>query len=153
MITAQVEPYAACLPELVALYPAHWDELALDKDKPEAALDPMWGVYEDRDADGHILLVTLREDGRLVGYFLGFVAPGLHYRRCLTYHMDIFYIVRSARGKFGGKRMMRTLISECRRRGVKRMFVGEKLHCPAGRLFEAVGFAPVETTYSLWLGD
>ncbi len=153
MITAQVEPYADCLAELVALYPQHWEDLALDKDKCEAALDPMWNIYGERDASGHVLLVTLRESGTLVGYFLGFVAPGLHYRRCLTYHMDIFYVVRSARGRFGGKRMMRVLISECRRRGVKRMFVGEKLHRPAGRLFVAMGFAPVETMYSLWLED
>lgn len=153
MITAQVEPYAACLAQLIALYPQHWEMLALDKDRPEAALDPMWEVYAERDAAGQVLLVTLRERGDLVGYFLGFIAPGLHYRRCLTYHMDIFYVVPSMRGRFGGKRLMRALMVECRRRGVKRMFVGEKLHQPAGRLFMAMGFVPVETTYSHWLED
>lgn len=151
MITAQVEPYAACLPELKALYQDHWLELALDKEKPEAALDPMWDVYESRDAAGQLLLVTLRETGRLAGYFLGFIAPGLHYRRCLTYHLDIFRVTPDARGRMGGKRMVRALIAECKRRGVKRMFLAEKLHAPSGRLFEAFGFAPVEKTYSLWL--
>lgn len=153
MITAQVEPYVECLRELVALYPQHWEMLALDKGRPEAALDPMWEVYAERDAAGHVLLITLRERGNLIGYFLGFVAPGLHYRRCLTYHMDIFYVVPSARGRFGGKRLLRTLKEECRRRGVKRIFVAEKLHQPCGRLFAAMGFVPVEITHSLWLED
>ena len=153
MITAQVEPYAACLAELVEIYPQHWDEIALDRDKPEAALDPMWEVYAQRDADGQLLLVTLRDTGALVGYFLGFVAPGLHYRRCLTYHMDIFYVVKRVRGRLGGKRLVRAVIAECRRRGVKRMFAGEKLHKPSGRLFKAMGFEPVEMTHSLWIGD
>lgn len=153
MITAQVEPYAACLPELVAIYPGHWEEIALDRDKPEAALDPMWEVYAQRDADGQLLLVTLREAGELLGYFLGFKAPGLHYRRCLTYHSDIFYVVPKARRRFGGKRLLRAVIAECRRHGVKRMFVGEKLHKPSGRLFKAMGFEPVEMIHSLWIGD
>ncbi len=153
MITAQVEPYATCLPELVAIYPSHWEELALDRDKPEAALDPMWEVYAQRDAEGQLLLVTLRETGTLVGYYLGFKAPGLHYRRCLTYHMDICYVIPGVRGRFGGKRLLRKVITECKRLGVKRIFCGEKLHAPSGRLYEAMGFVPVEKTYSLWIGD
>jgi hypothetical protein len=33
--------------------------------------------------------VALRERGELVGYFVGFVAPRLHYPRTLTFIMDI----------------------------------------------------------------
>jgi GNAT superfamily N-acetyltransferase len=152
MLTAQVEPYQDCLPELAAQYEDHWRELALDKEQPEAALDPMWEVYNQRDAMGQLLLVTLRERGALVGYFIGFIAPGLHYRRCLTYQMDIFRVLPSVRGRFGGKRLLRAVVAECKRRGVRRMFIGEKLHTPSGRLLEAFGFRPVEVHYSLWLG-
>lgn len=152
MMTAQVEPYGACLPELQAAYFEHWRELALDQDQPAAALDPAWNVYAARDAAGELLLVTLRERGAMVGYFLGFITPGLHYRRCLTFHMDIYRVSPSVRGRFGGKRLMRAVIAECRRRGVQRMFLGEKLHRPSGRLFEAFGFEPVETYYSKWIG-
>lgn len=153
MITAQVEAYRDALPELRLHYMDHWEELALDRDKPEAVLDPMWELYEQRDRDGQLLLVTLRETGVLVGYFLGFIAPGLHYRRCLTYHGDIFRVAPAHRGRMGGKRLVRTVIDECKRRGVKRMFAGEKLHKPSGRLFAAFGFQPVETMHSLWIGD
>ncbi len=153
MLSAQVEPYAIALPELKCAYLEHWQELALDKEHPEAALDPMWEDYDQRDAAGQVLLVTLRERGKLVGYFLGFICPGLHYRQCLTYQMDIYRVLPSVRGRLGGKRLLRTVIAECRRRGVKRMFIGEKLHVPTGRLLEAFGFRPVETHYSMWLGD
>ena len=152
-MTAQVEPYSACLAELTAIYPGHWQELALDREHSEAALDPVWEIYAQRDAAGELLLVTLREFGVLVGYFLGFIAPGLHYRRCLTYQMDIYYVAPHVRGRFGGKRLLRATMNECRRRGVKRMFVGEKLHSPSGRLFKAMGFEPADLYHSLWLGD
>lgn len=152
MMTAQVEPYMAALPELVYLYPEHWEELALDKEYPEAALDPMWEVYEQRDRDGQVLLVTLREAGKMIGYFLGFIAPGLHYRKCLTCHGDIFRVVYEARGRMGGKRLMRAVLDECKRRGVSRVFLGEKLHAPCGELFAAFGAQPVERIHSLWIG-
>jgi GNAT superfamily N-acetyltransferase len=151
MITAQVEQYSDALPELAPLYLDHWSELALDKEYQEAGLDPMWDIYEQRNADGQVLLVTLRDTGRMIGYFLGFVAPGLHYRKCLTYHSDIFRIVPEYRGRMGGKRMVRAVIAECKRRGVKRMFLGEKLHMPCAELFAAFGARPVERTHSLWL--
>jgi GNAT superfamily N-acetyltransferase len=153
MMTAQVEPYFQCVSELALLYRDHWEELALDKDKPEAALDPNWQVYNERDAAGQVLLITLRDTGQLVGYFLGFIAPGLHYKKCLTYHGDIFRVLPSHRGKQGGMRLGKALIAECKRRGVKRMFIGEKLHTPASSLLTALGFLPVERTYSRWIGD
>lgn len=151
MLTAQVEPYENCVLELKALYPAHWEELALDTEHEEAALAPLWKVYDERNAQGQLLLVTLRELGTMAGYFLGFIAPGLHYRNCLTYHGDIFRVLPEYRNRFGGLRMARCVIAECKRRGVKRMFVGEKLHMPSGRLFSALGFKPIEKTYSLWI--
>lgn len=152
MMTAQVERYSDALTDLVKLYPDHWEELALDKEHPEAALAPMWEIYAEREANGQLLVVTLRELGEMLGYFLGFIAPGLHYRNCLTCHGDIFRVVPSARGRMGGKRLVRAVLEECERRGVKRIFLGEKLHAPCGELFAAFGARPVERIHSLWIG-
>lgn len=153
MLTAQVEPYADCLPELVALYPAHWRELALDQEKPEAALAPDYAGYAALDAQGQLMLVTLRDAGRMVGYWITLIRPHLHYSRCLTATMDIYRVLPEARGRFGGLRMARAVKRELIRRGVKRWFCGSKIHKDSGRLFKAIGMAPVETYYSMWLGD
>lgn len=151
MITAQVEPYQECLHELMECYPAHWAELALNKDK--VPLDPQYDVYDARDDAGQLLLVTLRDAGRLVGYFIGFIAPGLHYRTCLTLTMDIFWTHPDIRGGFAGVKLFRTVEKEAKRRGVHRMFYGSKLHKDASRLFEFLKMEPVETYYSKWIGD
>ncbi len=89
MITAQLESWVPLLPELQPLLPGHWEELALNKDK--VPLDPQWDEYLRRDKLNQLITVTLRLDGKLVGYFLGFLCPGLHYKTCLTYTMDICY--------------------------------------------------------------
>jgi GNAT superfamily N-acetyltransferase len=151
MITAQVEPYSKCLPELMECYDLHWEELALNKDK--VPLDPMYDQYEARDDAGQLLLVTLRETGRLVGYFIGFIAPGFHYKTCLTLTMDIFWTHPDVRGGFSGVKLYRLVEKEAKRRGVHRMFYGSKMHKDASRLFEYLKMEPVEIYYTKWIGD
>jgi hypothetical protein len=151
MITAQVEPYKDCLPELMECYDHHWEELALNKDK--VPLAPQYDIYEARDDAGQLMLVTLRETGRLVGYFIGFIAPGLHYQTCLTLTMDIFWTHPDVRGGFSGVKLFRLVEKEAKRRGVHRMFYGSKLHKDASRLFEFLKMEPVEVYYSKWIGE
>ena len=151
MITAQVEPYSKCLPELMECYDLHWEELALNKDK--VPLDPQYDLYEARDDAGQLLLVTLRETGRLVGYFIGFIAPGFHYKTCLTLTMDIFWTHPDVRGGFSGVKLFRLVEKEAKRRGVHRMFYGSKFHKDASRLFEFLKMEPVEMYYTKWIGD
>jgi len=151
MITAQVEPYSKCLPELMECYDLHWEELALNKDK--VPLDPQYDLYDARDNAGQLLLVTLRETGRLVGYFIGFIAPGFHYKTCLTLTMDIFWTHPDVRGGFSGVKLFRLVEKEAKRRGVHRMFYGSKMHKDASRLFEFLKMEPVEIYYSKWIGD
>lgn len=151
MITAQVEPYMDCLPELMACYDQHWEELALNKDK--VPLAPQYDVYEARDDAGQLMLVTLRDTGRLVGYFIGFIAPGLHYKTCLTLTMDIFWTHPDVRGGFAGVKLFRAVEKDARRRGVHRIFYGSKMHKDASRLFEFLKMEPVEMYYTKWIGD
>lgn len=151
MLTAQVEPFPAFLEEVKPLLSRHYEELALNQDK--VPLDPQYHVYLERDARGEVLLVTLRTAGDLVGYFVGFVNPGLHYQTCLTLLLDIFWLAPEHRGQSGGLRLFKAVEAEAKRRGVKRMFVGSKCHKDASRLFEALGYEKCEIHYTAWLGE
>lgn len=150
MLTAQIESFTERLDEFKPLFPLHWEELALNKDK--VPLVPMYEVYIERESRGELLFVTLRELGEPVGYFIGFIAPGLHYRTCLTCTMDIFFVRPDKRNGMGGLKLFRTVEKELKRRGVQRWFVGSKCHADASRLFEALKFEKVEVYYSKWLG-
>lgn len=151
MITCHVESLTEMLPELRPLLPLHYEELALNKDK--VPLDPQYELYLERDAAGGVLLVTLRDAGELVGYFIGFVSPGLHYRTCLTCVMDIFYVRQDKRGGRAGIKLFRFVEEELKRRGVQRWVVGSKCHMDASWLFELLKFERIEVYYSKWLGD
>ena len=151
MITCQVEPFPPFLEEVKPILPIHWEELALHKEK--VPLDPQYNVYLERDAQGGVISITAREDGKLIGYFVGFIAPGLHYQTCLTCTMDIFYVHPDHRGGGTGYHLFKSAEKELKRRGVQRLFVGSKLHKDASWLFEKLGYEEVERYYSAWLGD
>jgi hypothetical protein len=152
MLTAHIEPLMSQIEELKQLFVAHYKELALNQDK--VPLQPQWNVYEQREQRGETIYVTLRDKGELIGYIVGFVAPGLHYETCLTCHMDILFVKpdrRDASAK-GVLLMLDRMEHELRRRGVQRWFMGTKLHKDIGAIFRRRKFEPVEMTYTKWIG-
>jgi GNAT superfamily N-acetyltransferase len=151
MLTAAPEPWSSLIEEMKPMLPDHYRELALDQDK--VPLAPQFHVYDDRDARGEVMSIAMRREGELVGYFIGFVNPGLHYSTCLTLLTDIYWIKPEYRGQRGGTVLFDAVEKEARRRGVQRMFVGSKVHLPADWLFEHRGYAKVESWFSTWLGD
>lgn len=150
MITAQVESLTERLEEMKPLFPEHYRELALNQ--ADVPLDPQYWIYLERDKRGEVMLITLRDAGKLAGYFVGFVAPGLHYQTCLTLTMDIYYVWPSYRGNGAGFTLFKEVEKEAKRRGINRMFVGSKLHKDTSWLFEKLGYTEVERYYSHWFG-
>lgn len=151
MITAHVESFEQSLPYLKPLLPAHYQELALNQDK--VPLSPQFDKYIAAEHRGELLFVVLRNAGQMAGYFIGFIAPGLHYSTCLTCQMDIFYVHPDHRGNGAGFQLFKFVEDQLKKRKVQRMFVGSKMHKDASWLFEKLGYKPVETYYSTWLGD
>jgi hypothetical protein len=151
MITYHIESFEKRLDELKKLLPVHYEELALNQDK--VPLDPQYDIYVEREKNGGLLFVTMREMGEMVGYFIGFISPGLHYKTCLTCQMDIFYVRKDKRNGSAGLRLFRFVETELRRRGVQRWFMGSKIHADASALFKRINAEPVETYYSKWLGN
>lgn len=153
MLTSQIEPFMSQVEELKGLLDTHYHELALNQDK--VPLQPQWGLYAKRENDGELVYVTLRDMGELIGYIIGFVAPGLHYETCLTCHMDILFVRPDRRDSLarGALMMIDRMEKELRRRGVQRWFMGTKLHKDIGAIFRRRNFEPVEMTYSKWIGE
>lgn len=151
MITCMLESFEERLPELLPILPLHYEELALNKDK--VPLDPQYPIYIERERRGELMFMVVRDAGELIGYFIGFVAPGLHYQTCLTMIGDIFYLHPLHRGNATGKKLFKAVEQACRDRGVQRMFAGTKLHLDASWLFASLDWDPCEITHTKWIGE
>lgn len=149
MITAAIEELTAeTLAEAVPLLPHHYDELSEHK-LAGIPLDPQYDLYLARAAAGQVLYVTLRENGALIGYLVSFVAPGMHYRSCLTATGDIFFVFPTKRGLEGGRTLFSAWLKECRRRGIQLAQIGMKSrHAKYVRpILEDLGFFETEITF------
>lgn len=153
MITAHIEDLnAEALTEIKPLLPTHYDELSEHR-LAGIDLDPQYDLYLARAQAGQVLYVTLRDAGKLVGYLVSFVAPGMHYKTCLTVTADIFFVYPDKRGLEGGKLLFATWIKECVRRGAALAQIGIKSrHAKYARpILESMGFFEAEITFFQFL--
>ena len=153
MITTAVESLRnGGLEEIRQLLDGHYHELSVHHEKGYP-LNPRYQVYLNREAIGEVLYVTLRDKGKLVGYFVGFLAPGLHYFDCLTLQLDIFYVLPEYRGNAHGKKLMAHVHKAAKDKGANLWIMGLKeAHRPhMEKLLLECGFEPFERHYSLWL--
>lgn len=150
-LSYQVERISDLFEEIEPLWRRHWQEIGLNHDK--VPLDPDYRRYREMDAQGILSTVTVRQDGRLVGYSIFVVFPALHYKSTLEATNDIFWIAPESRNGVAGKRLFRAVECELKRRGVKRMMVGSKLHRDSSPLFLALKYQPIEMWFCKLLGD
>ncbi len=152
MIVASIETFERGLEELKRFLDGHYEELS-GHAKHGIPLDPQYQIYIAREKAGELIYMTLRENGAMIGYFVGFLAPGLHYQSCLTLTMDVLYVVPEHRGKGAGIILGHAIKNEAKRRGAQVWFMGFKeehrTHMEA--LLLMLGFAPFERTYALWM--
>lgn len=81
--------------EVQPLLDLHYNELCLNKELAE--LSPRWDVYAEMERLGCFIVLTAREDGKLVGYSAFFLQPHMHYSGFVVAQNDLFYITEEHR--------------------------------------------------------
>jgi len=137
--------------EIKPLLEEHWEEIAMYKDKIE--FSPDYDKYISLQNMGMLHVVVVRDDGKLVGYFVSFIQPHIHYKKHLFAVSDILYIHPDYRGSTVAYRMFKYAKQELREVGVSVLMIHMKTAHPFGRLCEALGMEKQELSYSVYLGD
>lgn len=152
MYTAQVQKFADIQHEIAEILPVHYDELALNKE--HVPLDFDYDKYLTLEEHGGLFVVTVRLYNELIGYYLGFIAPELHYASTTSCMTDIFYVLKQHRRDGAGKLLFTTVEKELKLLGIDRWFVSIKDHSKAGAeaMMKALEFKQIETTFSKWIG-
>lgn len=151
MISYQVEPWSAVWPELEPMWDAHWEEVAGNKAEIKLAVD--MDAYAFMESRGMLHVVTVRADGKAVGYHLSFVRPHFHYKYSLTAYTDVYYLDKAYRAGSIGIKLFREVEKTLKARGVERMFTATKISHDKSRIFEHLGWHEVERQWSKYIGN
>jgi GNAT superfamily N-acetyltransferase len=158
-LTAQLETLASGLLEEVGpLLAEHHQRLGLFRER--MPLDPNWTLYLAAEAMGELVIATLRDDGRLIGYYATFLRPGsLHYRRTPTAAQDVMWVGLEARRQGGGRMLLDLIEAEIARRCgpagalmIANSKIGSPDHDGLDALFRGRDYAPSDLYYAKWIG-
>jgi GNAT superfamily N-acetyltransferase len=146
----QVEHLSGIYLEMQPFFKAHYDELAIFKDKI-AEVEPDWDLYASLEEGKHLHVVTARESGKLVGYFIGCVMPHPHYKSISMCSADLYYLDPDCRKAQNGIRFLQFIEYSVRERGIQLLTMGTKMHKDLGALYEALHFTETDRVFRKWL--
>ncbi len=153
MITYQEERPADARHDIEALAFAQWAEMA-QGGYEELVENPNYEFYLALAAKGMLILLTARDESRLVGYLAAYVYPSTTSKHETMVQSGPYYVVREVGGIKRGlilRRLFARLVEIARARGT---VVTIKTHpwATAAPLLKHMGFREAETWYTLRLG-
>jgi GNAT superfamily N-acetyltransferase len=152
-IFCQVEPFSDALTDIVPLIDEHWREVGSFTDRFARRIH--FEDYRQLDEHSRLLTVTARDQGRLVGYFVGALGLDLHRVTLTEPHCRVpvlsalvYYVSPAQRGH--ARSLIRTIEREATARaGVRIVNIRIKPGMNgAGEFLAALGYTPVEVTFT-----
>ncbi len=149
MITIQREIFNDTIMEMMPLCTDHFLELKHSGN----TLDFDFFHYLMLENLDKLVLVTVRDEGLLIGYFMGAVNCSPHCKQDLHFVTDSIFIVREYRKGFLGLRLLKFVEEVIKQYNVKEWFISSSDEIiDITPLFKRLKFSKVETTYSKILG-
>ena len=146
MITYQVEKFTDVIPEFKNIIEQHCDEISL-YNKEIAPLDPDWELYKNMDKANLLFTYTVRNESRLIGYYVSVVIKHLHYKQTLVSDCDVFYLLPEYRKGLIGYRLILWAEKELEKIGVKIIILSAKFNKPLESLAKRLGHKPLDLKY------
>jgi GNAT superfamily N-acetyltransferase len=137
--------------ECQGLIEAHWEDIALNKDKIK--LNPDWNAYFTLEKEGKLKLFTARDGEKLVGYFVVIVGVNLHYKDHVFASNDVIYLHKDYRKGFTGSKLIKFAEGCLKQDGVSVLTINTKIHQPFDAVLSRLGFKAIERVYSKYLGE
>lgn len=148
MITIQREKFSEWFDEAKPLLDQHWQELCIDTDK--MILDPNMDAYLKLEETNQLMLMVLRLNMVIIGYYIGFILPGMHYKQIKCNMEDIFWIHPSKRTGTYALRLFEAVEAENNKLGVNFWKCTTKINTKAPGFLEKLGFKKFEECFYKW---
>jgi GNAT superfamily N-acetyltransferase len=146
-VTFQKEPFWQALHDAEALLPRHFDEIAEFKvilGEPDPDIEEYARLSERKAL--HVL--TARDDGRLVGYYVATVTHNRHYRKVTNGVDDLYFLAPEYRRGRVGVQLFLEAERMMREAGAMIGIAKVKVAHDHGPILERLGWRPFERVYA-----
>ena len=147
----QSETVQECLLDMLDMLDAHYQEITTHKHLTK--LKPDYEAYLEMEKDDAIRVFTVRtDDGELIGYFVTFIQPHIHYSDCIYAMNDILYIHPDHRGGTIAYRLFKKAIQDLRDNTKANIFcIHMKVEYPFRGLLTKLDFQLTEENWEIEL--
>lgn len=147
MVKFAVEDFNQIASELAPLFGQHWREAGLDQDSIKLA--PDWERYALNQNQGLLHVVTVRSEGKLVGYYMAFILPHMHYREAGPMgYPDAYFILPEYRKGGAGAKLFAEMERTLWERGCSKIYTSTKVHLDRGEMLERMGYNLTDKVYT-----
>lgn len=145
-LSFQTEDFDTFLKDGAHIFPVHFEELSLNKEKIPFGLDSE--MYHNCEENRMLHILTARLDGEMIGYVLSLVVKHHpHNRDAGPYSTtDMFYVKKEHRNGTGVRLLMENE-RRLKEMGVRRMSISTKLKNAHIDLFSKLGFSPTDLVF------
>ena len=151
-VTFQIEKFGAVFAEAQPMLRRHFHEVALHQD--EMPLAPDVARYQGAEAQGSLLIVTVRLDGNLVGYASVIIGQRMHSVGITSALVESIWLAPECRGQGLGTGLFDAVEKAAAERGALTTLCHSKLDHPAlAHLLDARGYERIEIVHSKFASD
>jgi len=150
-ITFQVENWFSCRKKMEWLFPIHWEEVGVYKDKIKLNFNDE--EYNRLAEQGNLVIVTARDKEKVVGYHWSFLKNHIRYQDSLTATTDGFFLHPDYRKGFNGINLFKFVEKTLKDMGVERMVTGFKTSHDKSKIFEYLNWDRQEIIYTKYIGE
>lgn len=146
-----VEKYDDCFEEVLPLLQDHYEEVAMYQDNIE--LNPDYSKYKELCDNGALHIVTARDEGELVGYFISIIVDHIHYKDHKYALNDIVFLKQHYRNQRSGVGLFQYAENALKDLGVSVITIHMKTKLPFDALCKGLGYDYAERNYSKYIGE
>ena len=117
-------------------------------DKSKIDLQPDWDVYDVLYSNDRMHVTTARNGSELVGYAIFILTQALHYKQLSVADGDVFWLDPAHRKGMTGVKLLKKSEEFLKSKGVQKIFNKVKLHKDVGKVFERLGYTPIERVFA-----
>lgn len=145
MIRYQEESFIGAKEDFAPLLQLHWEEIARHTDTIKLNVD--YATYAKLEDAGVLHTVTARDDGKLIGYIISFVAPNLHYKDHVMANNDVLFVHPDYRRGGTFIKMLKLAESLLRKRGVTNFYIHMKITHDFSVILDRMGYTEIEHNF------